>query len=63
MKKMKVTYLTKHGLRFNTLINASTENEAIGIMTKEYLFSHIEILKIRPSVKQKYAKVVNYRIK
>jgi hypothetical protein len=63
MNKQKVTYRTKQGLVFNTLINAKNENEAIGIMTKEYLFSQIEILKVRPSVKQKYAKVCNYRIK
>lgn len=63
MKKQKVTYQTKEGLIFNTLIDASNENEAIGVMTKEYAFDKITILKIRPSVKIKYSKVCNYRIK
>ena len=63
MTKQKVTYQTKQGLIFNTLIDASNENEAIGVMTKEYAFDRITILKVRPSVKQKYSKVCNYRIK
>lgn len=63
MKKQKVTYQTKQGLKFNTLINAQNENDAIGVMTKEYAFDQITILKVRPSVKQRYSKVCNYRIK
>lgn len=63
MKTQKVTYLTEHGLVFNTIIPADNSNQAIEIMKREYAFDKITILKIRPSVKQKYTKVCNYRIK
>ena len=63
MKTQKVTYQTKEGLIFNTIIHADNPDQAIGIMTREYAFDRITILKIRPSVKQKYVKVCNYRIK
>jgi hypothetical protein len=60
--KQKVTYQTKEGLIFNTLIHADNEDQAVGIMVREYAFDRIKILKVRPSVKQKYSKVCNYRI-
>lgn len=63
MKMQKVTYRTKEGLVFNTLIPADNSDQAIGIMTRQYAWDRIQILKIRPSVKQKYSKVCNYRIK
>jgi hypothetical protein len=59
----KVTYRTKEGLVFNTLLPANNDDDAIGIMVREYAFDRITVLKIRPSVKQKYAHVCNYRIK
>ena len=61
--KQKVTYQTKEGLIFNTLIHADNEDQAVGIMVREYAFDRIKILKVRPSVKQKYSKVCNYRIR
>ena len=63
MKLRKVTYRTKEGRVFNTIVKAANDDEAIGIMVREYAFDRITILKIRPSVKEKYAKVKNYRIK
>ena len=63
MKTRKVTYRTKEGLIFNTIIHADNADQAIGIMVREYAFERITILKNRPSIKQKYAKVCNYRIK
>jgi len=63
MENQKVTYQTTEGLVFNTIIHAYNSDQAIGIMTRQYAWDRIEILKIRPSVKQKYAKVCNYRIK
>jgi hypothetical protein len=59
----KVTYQTKQGLKFNTIIKAQNIDEATGIMVREYAFDQITILKIRPSVKQKYIHVCNYQIK
>ena len=63
MKKRKVTYRTKEGRIFNTIINAISDDEAVGIMVREYAFDRITILKIRPSIKQKYSRVVNYQVK
>ena len=63
MKTQKVTYQTSKGLIFNTIINAQTPNGAVEIMAKEYDFNQITILKIRPSVKQKYSRVINYQVK
>ena len=63
MENQKVTYRTREGLVFNTIIHVDNSDQAIGIMTRQYAWDRIEILKIRPSVKQKYAKVCNYRIK
>jgi hypothetical protein len=59
----KVTYQTQEGLIFNTLIEADNIDQAIAILAREYAFDRITILKIRPSVKRKYAHVINYRIK
>lgn len=59
----KVTYQTKQGLIFNTILIADNSDQAIGIMTREYAFDRIKILKIRPSVKRNYKRVCNYRIK
>lgn len=61
--KMKVTYQTTEGNKFNTLLTADSEDQAVGIMVREYAFDRIKILKIRPSVKKAYKKVYNYRIK
>jgi hypothetical protein len=63
MKTKKVTYQTRQGLVFNTILHANNDDEATGIMVREYAFDQITILKIRPSVKQKYAHVCNYKIK
>jgi len=63
MKPYKVTYQTSQGLIFNTIIHAENEDAVIGTMYREYAFHLIKVLKIRPSVKQKYSRVCNYRIR
>ena len=61
--KRKVTYKTREGGIFHTIVDARSDDEAVGVMIREYAFDRIEILKIRPTVKQKYAHVTNYQIK
>ena len=63
MKTRKITYRTKEGLIFNTIIHADNADQAVGVMVREYAFDRITILKNKPSIKKGYSKCCNHRIK
>jgi hypothetical protein len=59
MKTLKVTYQTSTGLKFNTIVPFPWSPEDWFALR----YDKVTILRIRPSVKQKYAHYVNKRIK
>jgi len=64
MKTTKVTYRTNTDKVFNTIIPL---NECVTVLEiLDYMYRHyrdITVIKIRPSIKQRYSKVCNYRVK
>lgn len=62
MKTSKVTYRTPDLKEFNTIVPFSGEAQVMDIINyMATMYDNVTIISIRPTVKQKYAHVCNYR--